>query len=112
MDILFRSNRDQKTFSQDKELVRAFGKNDATRIRARLDDLRAAATLADISHLPPARCHELVGDRVGQLSVDVSRNDRLLFEPYHDPIPQKPDGGLDWSQVTAILILGVEDTHE
>jgi proteic killer suppression protein len=37
---------------------------------------------------------------------------RLLFVPFHDPIPIKPDGGLNWAQVTVIEILGVEDTHE
>ncbi len=25
--------------------------------------------------------------------------------------PEREEGGLDWSQVTAIKIIGVEDTH-
>jgi len=37
---------------------------------------------------------------------------RLLFRPYKTPIPLKPDGGLDWTKVTQIEILGVEDTHD
>jgi proteic killer suppression protein len=32
--------------------------------------------------------------------------------PSHKPVPEKPDGGLDWKQVTAIKIIGIEDTHE
>lgn len=36
---------------------------------------------------------------------------RLIFIPDHDPVPRLKDGGLDWSKVTAIKILGVEDTH-
>jgi proteic killer suppression protein len=36
---------------------------------------------------------------------------RLIFEPEHDPIPKRADGGLDWSAVTAIRILEIADTH-
>ena len=42
---------------------------------------------------------------------ETIRDYRLLFEPAHDPLPRKPDGGLDWAGVTAIRILGVEDYH-
>ena len=61
------------------------------------------------------RCHELTeGRRRGQfhLSVDLDHPYRLIFVPDHDPIPKREDGGLEWSQVTAIKILGVEDTHD
>lgn len=59
----------------------------------------------------PGGCHELHGDREGQLAVDVTRNYRLIFAPADDPPPAKPDGGLGWSRVTAIEILEVEDYH-
>lgn len=81
-------------------------------IRRRLDELRAASTLEDIRSLPQTRCHELKGNRAGQLSVDLNHPYRLIFKVAHDPTPRKTDGGLDWSKVTTILILGVEDTHE
>ena len=44
-------------------------------------------------------------------SMDLDQPYRLIFIPDHDPVPTLRDGGLDWSQVTAIKILGVEDTH-
>ena len=59
----------------------------------------------------PGRCHELAGDRSGQLSLDLDHPYRLIFKPATEPIPLKPDGGLDWTRVDAVLILGVEDTH-
>ncbi len=61
--------------------------------------------------LPQARCHELLGNRKGELAVDLKHPYRLIFEPANDPIPRKPDGGLDWTQVTAINILEVVDYH-
>ena len=77
----------------------------------RMRELRAAHTLADMSHLPPARCHELKGDRKGQFSVDLQHPYRLLFVPANNPIPTKADGGLDWAGVTEIEIIEIVDTH-
>ncbi len=34
------------------------------------------------------------------------------YDPANEPISTKPDGGIDWTEVTAVRILGVEDTHE
>lgn len=53
--------------------------------------------------------HELVGDRWGQLACSLNGLDRLVFEPGHDPKPLKPDGGLDWTQVTAIVNIEIVD---
>ncbi|MBW4578676.1 MAG: hypothetical protein KME42_03765 [Tildeniella nuda ZEHNDER 1965/U140] len=60
----------------------------------------------------PGRCHELTGDQAGQLSLDLDHPYRLLFIPANDPIPRKKDSGLNWSEVTEVEILGIEDTHE
>ena len=35
----------------------------------------------------------------------------LVFVPSADPSPEKPGGGLDWDLVTAVTIIGIEDTH-
>jgi proteic killer suppression protein len=111
LDITFDDSRFQKQCNTHRLLVRRQGQLRAKRIRQRLDDLRAATTLADMRHLP-GRCHELTGNRARQLSLDLDHPYRLIFEPAHNPIPRKDDGGLDWSKVTAIIIIGVEDTHE
>lgn len=74
-------------------------------------ELRAAASLADISRFPPARCHELTGNRKGQLSVDLEHPYRLLFVPINDPVPENKNGGLDWSLITEIEIIKITDTH-
>ena len=91
-------------------MLKKFGADRANRIRRRLDDLRAAQTLEDMRYLP-GRCHELRGNRTNQLSLDLDHPYRLLFTPSQEPPPRKADGGLDWTQVTAVTIIGVEDTH-
>lgn len=91
--------------------MRAYGPEGAGLLRRRLDQLRAVETL-DAMRFLPVRCHELTGFREGILSIDIDGHCRLLFEPVGNPPPVRPDGGLDWSKVTAIRILGEEDTHE
>lgn len=111
MDILFRTTKLEKDCNDFKRLTRRYGSETAKIIRRRLDQLRASANLAQVASLPQARCHELRGNRKGQLAVDADYPKRIVFVPYHDPIPRKPDGGLAWDEVTAIEIIAIEDYH-
>jgi proteic killer suppression protein len=79
-------------------------------IQQRLLDLSAAETLEVMKTLP-GRCHELKQNLKGCLAVDLVHPDRLVFRPDHDPLPTKEDGGLDWSRVTRITIVGIGDYH-
>lgn len=115
MDISFKNTKLEKQFNEGKQLEKIHGSQRARKIRIRMAALRAAISLYDF--WPPksdaGRCHELIqGERKGQLSVDLDHPYRLIFVPNHEPVPVKPDGGLDWEQVTAIMIIGVENTHE
>lgn len=115
MEIFFRNRKLAKEFSEGAQLDRVHGVQRARKIRLRMAEFRAAVSLMDFwpPKSGPGRCHELSqGKRRGQLSVDLDHPYRLIFSPAHDPIPTHHDGGLDWSKVTAIVILGVEDTHE
>lgn len=83
----------------------------ARKLQQRLMELGAADNLADISHLPPPRLHELSGNRAGQFSVDLEHPYRLLFIPSENPIPKTDDGGMDRIQITMIEIIAIQDTH-
>lgn len=111
MDIIFKNRKFEQECNRQKSLIKRFGIARAALIRRRLDDLRAAAGLHVMRFLS-GRCHELKGNRAGQLSIDLDGPYRLLFRAANEPVPAKPDGGLDWTRVTCIEILGVEDTHE
>jgi proteic killer suppression protein len=115
LDISFKNGKLEKEFNEGVRLDKVHGGHRAQKIRLRMTALRVATDL--MSFWPPKsgpeRCHELTGGkRKGQFSVDLDHPYRLIFIPDHDPIPVHKDGGLDWSQVTAIKILGIEDTHE
>lgn len=110
MEIEFKTSKLHKECCSKKEATRVWGPDNGSRLMRRLDDLRAASTLAAMRNLP-GRCHELIGDKKGQLSLDVKHPLRLMFEPIGEG-NHKPEGGLDWIKVTAVRILGIEDTHD
>ena len=111
MIILFNDSDFQEECKNFKLLKKRQGEHRAKKIRQRLDDLKAASNLEEMRFLP-GRCHELVGDHKGQFSLDLDHPHRLLFVPCDDPPTLKPDGGIDWTQVHIIKILGIEDTHD
>jgi plasmid maintenance system killer protein len=111
MRIYFRTRKLQKLCSTKKEAEAKLGHKMAARLFQRMMELSAAGTLKDISHLPPARCHELTADRRGQLSVDLEHPYRLIFIVANGPIPRREDGGLDWASVTEIEITEITDPH-
>lgn len=111
MDIGFRIKKLKKTFSTGKMLQREYGDQISAKIQLRMKVLRIAKTLSDIPASPPYRCHQLLGKRKDQFTVDLSRQLRLVFVPNHDPIPRNPQGGICTKEITAITILGVIDVH-
>ena len=111
MDILFESADAAEGYNNERRLVRSHNVHRAKLIRRRLDDLRAAPTLETMRHLP-GRCHELKGNLALQLSIDLDGPYRLILYPAHNPVPLKPDGGMDWKKVTAITVKEVRNTHD
>jgi proteic killer suppression protein len=111
MEIAFGSRKMQKLCNSEKEMRAKLGDRGAKVLQLRLAQTKAADTLEDLGKVPGARCHELTADRKGQLAVDLVHPRRLVFEPDHNPRPEKPDGGLDWQQVTRVIITEIVDYH-
>lgn len=109
--IGFKSRKLEKIFNSEKELNKEYGKRMGQIIRRRMMVLKAAPTLYDVPHTPPERRHELEGKRKGTFAIDLEHPKRLIFEPAHNPVPYKEDGGIDLKMVTAITIMSVEDYH-
>jgi len=104
--LLFIREHDRKACLDEKSMKKAFGERRAKVLKKRLDDLDAATILSDM-RFTPGRCHELVGNRKGQLALDLDQPFRLIFEPADDPIPTREDGGLEWTEVRVIRILEI-----
>ncbi len=111
MVLHFRNSKLEKTFASEKELTRVYGSDQAKVLVLRISQLRSARSLADLLLMPPLRAHELSGDRKGHISLHLRQPYRLILSPAHVPPPIKPDGGLDWPNVTEVTITEVVDYH-
>ncbi|MHB8459726.1 MAG: type II toxin-antitoxin system RelE/ParE family toxin [Candidatus Limnocylindrales bacterium] len=111
MDVVFRSARMQRRCSSIDEMSKAWGAEMARRLARRFAELRAAENLAEMATLPQARCHQLTKNRDEQISVDLAQPYRLILEVNDDPVPRTADGGLDWTQITKVVVIEIVDTH-
>lgn len=110
MEVTFTNQRLSKLCNSRSKLRGEHGARMAELIEQRLYDLAAVDTLEQM-RLLPGRCHELTKNLKGHLALDLVHPDRLVFKPNHDPRPEKADGGLDWSRVTKVTIVGIGDYH-
>jgi plasmid maintenance system killer protein len=110
LDILFCNSKMEKECCDAKTRQKRHGEERARRLLRRLDELRAAETLAIMKTLP-GRCHELSADLKGKLAIDLDGPYRLIFEPANEPIPFDGNGSLDWNRVTVIRVLLIGDYH-
>lgn len=108
MEISFENDKVAKLFNSQAALNKKFGDKCAKRIAQRLQELEAVDSLEDMVF---GRPHELIGDRAGQVSLDLVHPLRLIVRPTDDPPPTKPDGGIDRPRVKRVTILEVVDTH-
>lgn len=111
MEIQFRTRRLERVFESEREIRRVYGDAMAQVIRRRIALLVMADSLTEVPPLPPARRHSLSGTRRGQYAIDLAHPYRLIFEPNHNPIPLRKDGGVDTDRVTSITILEVVNYH-
>jgi len=110
MEIFYANSRIEKICTNDKVALKELGRDGANALRTRLKQMLEAENLEALRFAAGA-WHELAGDRKGELACRVTGRVRLIFMPANDPIPTKPDGGLDWSAVTAVVNLEIVDYH-
>jgi len=113
MRITFANKKLMKQFNESKAMIRAYGPKRSKKLMIVLTSLNAAQNLGTFAppYSPPHRCHELVGNLKGLLSVDLDHPYRLLIKPVNNSLLMREEGSLDWSKVTDIEIQRVEDTH-
>ncbi|MEU8279788.1 type II toxin-antitoxin system RelE/ParE family toxin [Microbispora bryophytorum] len=109
MEVYYEDTKFQQKVESDRERRREWGDAGAKKIATRLRDLRQTAeTLEDMRHLP-GHCHELTGDWSGHLSLRLDGGYRLIIRPREWAM--NDSGGLNWSAVTAVVIVTIEDYH-
>lgn len=97
MEVIFRTTKIKKLCEDSKKLKKQYGAIQSEKIISRINDLRAAENLQDISKLPYMRLHKLEGQLKGLLSIDIQHPYRIYIEPLNGDI-------LDYKTVTEVKI--------
>lgn len=111
MEIAYANSKIRKICTDDKAARKEYGKDIALTLRERLNQIADAENLDELRN-EAGHWHELKGNRKGQLACSLSGRLRLIFVPAHVPIPSKPDGGLEWKDVTAVMNIEIVNYHE
>ena len=111
MDIDFKAKKLEKICNTYALAKKEYGEDVARKLMQRLNELRAAECLGQISHLPPPQLHEIGGIRPGCYGIHLKEPFRLVIKPANTPVPKKQDGGIDLQKVNFISVIEVEDYH-
>lgn len=109
MEIGFRTRKIKRLCERRAHAQRGLGEASAKKLRARLSDLEAAASVAE---LVAGRPHPLSGDRRGQLALDLAGGRRLVLSPDHETTPVDAGGAVQWDRVTRVCIEFIGDYHD
>lgn len=111
MEVTFTNSRLHKLCNSAQKLKGKYGPRMAKLIQQRLLELSDVETLEEMLGVVGARCHELTENLSGLFTVDLVHPDRLAFKPANEPLPRKPDGGIDLSRVTEVEVVRIGDYH-
>lgn len=109
MRIDFKDRKLKNLCENESAAKTTLGQDSAKKLRSRLSDLEAAASVAELA---AGRPHPLAGKREGEFALDLAGGCRLVFAPDHDPQPMRDDGRVDWSRVTCVRIVYIGDYHD
>ncbi len=109
MEISFKNNKLEKSFTDDNLLSKTYGSM-VKKVKQRYEDLKLADNLFVISQYTAMRLHPYKGNS-GIWSVDIIKNWRILFTINQDHIPTFEDGGVNLKAIEIIKIESVEDPH-
>lgn len=109
MEILYKDKKIRELCEKQAAAEKKLGAACARKLKLRLLALQAAAR---VSELVAGNPHPLKGDRHGQFALDLAGGWRLVFAPANEPCPTRPDGGVDWSEVTIVSIEYIGDYHD
>ncbi len=109
MEVRYRDKKVRELCEKQAVAEKKLGAASARKLKVRLLALEAAARVTDLVAGNP---HPLKGDRHGEFALDLAGGWRLVFAPAHDPCPTRPDGAIEWSEVTIVSIEYIGDYHD
>jgi toxin HigB-1 len=105
LELSFFTKSLRKICESEAAAKEALGVRVAEKLKRRLADMRAAAS---VEELVAGRPHEVEGGWQPRFAVELGDGSRIVFSANHNTIPLLTSGGVDWARVTRIKILGIE----
>ncbi|HAG79047.1 MAG: killer suppression protein HigA [Pseudomonas sp.] len=109
MEVRYKDKKLREICEKKAAAEKKLGAASARKLKVRLLALEAATCVTDLVAGNP---HPLKGDRLGHFALDLAGGWRLVFAPAHDPCPTRPDGSIEWSEITIISIEFIGDYHD
>jgi hypothetical protein len=103
LELAFATKALRHVCEKESRAVRELGATVAKNLRARLADLTAADTIADLPFQPLP----LDGKSL-ELAMTLGNGYKLILAPNHAATPVLHNDALDWSRVTRIKLLRIE----
>lgn len=108
MDLEFKSKKIKKQCEEPREAQKVYGSQIGFKLTLRVNELRAATNLLDISKASKVNgFHQLDGDRDGEFAVTLVHPHRLVFKP----ILTKEEQIENLSEIKVLRIEEVIDYH-
>ena len=109
MDIAFNSKSLRDICESEEILKKHFGNQVGESVKRRLADLRAAASIIDLAVGTPG---ELPTEIQPTTAVDLPDGYRLIVRPNHLKTPLDSQRRTNWSAVTRIKVMSIEQPHD
>lgn len=110
VDIAFRSTKLKKECEDPARAQARWGAEVSRAVIRRLDQVRAATCLEDLSPQLPIRRHKLGGTRKGQYALNLPHGLRLVVQPMLQD--GSPDLVSDPSRIFRVKVMEVTDYHD
>lgn len=104
IELAFETQSLRTACEEEKAAVNKFGGTLASELRARIADLRAADSVADLVAGSPT----FTGGDEPSMTVLVSDSLELVFRPNHVNNPHNATGALDWSRVRRLKLVRIK----
>lgn len=84
MEVRFATRQLERRYRSRTEAIRAWGPVVGNRYVDRITIVRGAPSMSELTSAPSLRLHQLVGDRAGQLAINLTGQVRLVLTLLED----------------------------
>ena len=86
MEVTFRTRKLEREYRISTNAIKVYGTKIAKKYIQRVNIIKHAQNIDELSRLPGLRCHPLKGNRQGQFAVSLTGFYRLIFTLHGDAL--------------------------